>query len=69
MADPPEITEGSWPDRPKRYPVADRTDGVQAAPRSFAPAAPRDGMRDDGCPASMTDGRMGPGGDPAEGKR
>lgn len=68
MADLPEITEGSWPDRPKPYPAADKTDCVQAEPRSFDAAAPRYGLRDDGCPASVTDGRLGPGGDPAEGK-
>jgi hypothetical protein len=71
MADPREISEGSWPDRPPRYPTADKTDAVlPRQARTFDPAAaPRDGERNDGCPASMTDGRMGPGGDPAEGKR
>lgn len=48
------------PDRggPERYPAVGRTDSVQAEPRSFRPDIP----------ASMTDGRMGPGGDPCEGK-
>jgi hypothetical protein len=72
MPDPREITEGTWPDRPKPYPAVSKTDTVQAEPRSFDPAAdaptPQEPPRD-ACPASMTDGRMGPGGDPAEGKR
>ncbi|HKR89486.1 MAG TPA: hypothetical protein VJS38_15040 [Phenylobacterium sp.] len=59
MPDPRESAEGPRPERPEPYPQVDRTDGVQAAqPRSFRPDIP----------ASMTDGRMGPGGDPAEGK-
>lgn len=72
MADPREGAEGSRPEEPKPYPAVDRTDAVQGEIRSFDPAAdaptPRCGEGDP-CPASMTDGRMGPGGDPAEGKR
>jgi hypothetical protein len=56
--------------QPARYPIVDQTDAVQGEPRSFDPAADVATPRDrDACPASMTDGRMGPGGDPAEGKR
>jgi hypothetical protein len=57
----------------QRYPTVDQTDAVQGERRTFSPApetpAPREAARDAGCPASTTDGRMGPGGDPAEGKR
>jgi hypothetical protein len=72
LPDPREITEGTWPDRQPPYPPVDKTDAVQAEPRSFDPAADAPSVREppsDACPASMTDGRMGPGGDPAEGKR
>jgi hypothetical protein len=55
---------------PERYPAVDRTDGVQAEPRSFGAAPnPRQGAGDGATPASVTDGRFGPCADPAEGKR
>ncbi|MDB5446887.1 MAG: hypothetical protein JWQ97_2204 [Phenylobacterium sp.] len=58
---------------PERYPAADRTDGVGGESRSFDPLAdapaPRQGAGDGGPPAARSDGYMGPGGDPAEGKR
>jgi hypothetical protein len=51
---------------PERYPPANRTDGVES--RSFDPSAdaptPRQGAGD-----TTARGHMGPGGDPAEGKR
>jgi hypothetical protein len=50
----------------ERYPQVDQTDGVQAESRSFDPPAPREGPGDTSVPKP---GRMGPGGDPAEGKR
>jgi hypothetical protein len=43
---------------PERYPLVDRTDGVQSESRSFRPDIP----------TSTTEGRMGPGADPCEGK-
>ena len=56
---------------PERYPQVDRTDSVQAERRSFDPAAdaptPRQGAGDTSAPPA--EGRLGPGGDPAEGKR
>lgn len=56
----------------ERYPAVDRTDGVQGEPRSFDVAGggptPRQGAGDVS-PASVNDGRLGPGADPAEGKR
>ena len=53
----------------ERYPQVRQDDGVEA--RSFAPGnpQPRQGAGDGGPAASTTEGRMGPGGDPAEGKR
>lgn len=53
---------------PERYPDVDRTDGVQGETRTFNPS-PRRGAGDTSCPPSVTDGRLGPGSDPAEGKR
>ena len=58
MPDPRESAEGPNPERPRPYPAVDRADCVQGEPRSFRPDIP----------ASTTDGRMGPGGDPCEGK-
>ena len=55
---------------PERYPSAGKDDSVES--RSFDPAGknpePRQGAGD-GAPASANEGRIGPGGDPAEGKR
>ncbi len=65
---------------PERYPAVDQSDAVERTsrpgapadePRSFDPSAdaptPREGPADGGAPAG--DGRLGPAGDPAEGKR
>lgn len=57
---------------PERYPPVDQTDAVQGEDRSFEPAAdaptPRQGAGD-GSPTPVDAGRLGPQGDPAEGKR
>jgi hypothetical protein len=58
----------------ERYPPVKSDDGVEATPedRSFGGDAnpqPRQGAGDGSAPASANDGRLGPGGDPAEGKR
>jgi hypothetical protein len=54
---------------PERYPQVDQTDAVTGEPRSFDPSAdaptPRQGAGD----TDGSRGHMGPGGDPAEGKR
>ena len=51
---------------PERYPPAGRDDGVE---RSFAPnPKPRQGAGDSSTPVSVNEGRLGPGGDPVEGK-
>ena len=57
----------------ERYPAVDQSDAVQGGqPRSFDPAAdaptPRQGAGD-ASPGATQQGRMGPEGDPAEGKR
>jgi hypothetical protein len=60
---------------PERYPSVDQTDAVEAGPagepRSFDPSADAPSQRHagDGVPASTSDGRLGPQGDPAEGRR
>jgi hypothetical protein len=55
---------------PERYPPVDRSDAVES--RSFDPAAdaptPRQGAGD-ASPKATQQGRLGPEGDPAEGKR
>lgn len=51
---------------PERYPAVDQTDGVHGESRTFAPA-PRQGAGDT-APVSTNEGRLGPGGDPVEGK-
>jgi hypothetical protein len=62
-------------DGPERYPSVRQDDSVDsgAEQRSFDPSAdaptPRQGAGDGGAPASANEGRIGPGGDPAEGKR
>lgn len=59
----------------ERYPRVRRDDSVEGdgESRSFDPraddTAPRQGAGDGGAPKSKTDGNLGPGGDPAEGKR
>ena len=54
----------------ERYPKVDQTDAVQAEGRSFDSAVdaptPRQGAGDGTAPK---EGHLGPGGDPAEGKR
>lgn len=50
--------------RPEPYPAADRTDGVHGETRSFSSQQPAC----DVTPVSVAEGRLGPGGDPAEGK-
>ena len=56
---------------PERYPKVDQTDAVQGEARSFDAAAdaptPRQGAGDGSAPSN--EGRLGPGGDPAEGRR
>jgi hypothetical protein len=61
---------------PERYPSVDQTDAIEPAgpagePRSFDPSAdaPTQRYAGDGLPASTSDGRLGPQGDPAEGRR
>ena len=62
---------------PERYPSVRQDDAVEGGdpnePRSFDPSAdaptPRQGAGDGGAPRSVNEGRIGPGGDPAEGKR
>lgn len=71
MADERAGAQSPDPGPPKRagpqpYPAVDQTDGVHGEARSFA-AAPRP----DACsptPVATNEGRLGPGGDPAEGK-
>jgi|GEM_PF-1093355 hypothetical protein len=57
---------------PERYPSVDQSDAVQGESRSFDPSAdaptPRQGAGD-GSPGASDEGRLGPGGDPAEGRR
>jgi hypothetical protein len=62
------VDAGGGKVRPERYPRADRTDAVE--PRSFEPStdAPTPGQGDDATPDARGEGRLGPGGDPAEGK-
>lgn len=51
--------------KPQPYPAVDQTDGVHGETRSFSAAARQAG---DTTPVSTAEGRLGPGGDPAEGK-
>ncbi|CAN7179187.1 hypothetical protein LJR219_000347 [Phenylobacterium sp. LjRoot219] len=51
---------------PQPYPAVDQTDGVHGEARSFAAAPQREGC--DPTPVSTAEGRLGPGGDPCEGK-
>jgi hypothetical protein len=51
--------------KPQPYPAVDQTDGVHGETRSFSAAARQ---ACDVTPVSTTEGRLGPGGDPAEGK-
>jgi hypothetical protein len=50
---------------PERYPPARRDDGVEPSGNP----QPRTGAGDGPAPASTTDGRLGAGADPVEGKR
>jgi hypothetical protein len=56
----------------ERYPSVDQTDAVSGEGRSFDPSAdaptPRQGAGDTS-PAATTEARLGPAGDPVEGKR
>jgi hypothetical protein len=63
--------------RPQRYPPVNQTDGIEAAPdaaevageaRSFDPAAEGPEPRDLGAENAVNERRLGPEGDPAEGK-
>ncbi|HEY8573726.1 hypothetical protein [Phenylobacterium sp.] len=59
---------------PERYPSVRQDDSVESGEqRSFDPSAdaptPRQGAGDSSQPTSANEGRIGPGGDPAEGKR
>lgn len=67
------LNEASDKGGPERYPPVAKDDSVQASEgRSFDPkadATPRQGAGDGSAPASTQDGRTGPEGDPAEGKR
>lgn len=57
---------------PERYPAVRQDDAVEAEPRSFEKPRnpePRQGAGDASVPHSANEGRLGPGGDPAEGKR
>jgi hypothetical protein len=55
----------------ERYPPTRQDDAVsEGEQRSFAEnPQPRQGAGDGGPPPSTNEGRLGPGGDPAEGKR
>ena len=59
---------------PERYPPVRQDDAVETgeATRSFDTGSnnpqPRQGAGDTSAPASTSEGRLGPGGDPAEGK-
>lgn len=58
-------------DGPERYPSAGRDDSIgddRAFARPQNPEPPQ-GAGDGSAPPSTTDGRLGPGADPAEGKR
>jgi hypothetical protein len=56
----------------ERYPPVRQDDAVEARPeegRAFDPnPKPRQGAGDGGAPPAANEGRLGPGGDPAEGK-
>lgn len=56
---------------PERYPAVRQDDAVDGEDRSFAAEnpEPRQGAGDSSVPHSANEGRMGPGADPAEGKR
>lgn len=56
----------------ERYPSVRQDDAVEAEPRSFEKTGnpePRQGAGDTTVPPSANEGRVGPGADPAEGKR
>jgi len=53
---------------PERYPQVNRTDVVQGERRSFDPGGAAHDLGDE-APDFAADRRLGPGGDPAEGKR
>jgi hypothetical protein len=69
------LAEGGENASPERYPPVEKDDSVQAGGegRSFegegANPQPRQGAGDGGPDPSVNQGRMGPGADPAEGKR
>jgi hypothetical protein len=82
MADERQSGEGRRQDAakpqasPERYPAVNQCDAVESAmvagePRSFDPSAdaPTPRYRSEALPASVNEGRLGPQGDPAEGKR
>lgn len=56
----------------ERYPATNKDDSVAGESRAFEAKGnpqPRQGAGDDAPPPSTNEGRLGPGGDPAEGKR
>ncbi len=56
---------------PARYPSVRQDDAVEAEDRTFDTGnpKPRQGAGDSSVPQAANEGRMGPGGDPVEGKR
>lgn len=56
---------------PERYPAVRQDDAVEREDRTFASGnpKPRQGAGDSTVPPSANEGRLGPGSDPAEGKR
>lgn len=57
---------------PERYPAVRQDDAVEGEARSFEKTGnpePRQGAGDSTVPPSANEGRLGPGADPAEGKR
>lgn len=57
---------------PERYPSVRQDDAVEGESRSFESTGnpePRQGAGDTTVPPSANEGRLGPGADPAEGKR
>jgi hypothetical protein len=56
---------------PERYPAVRQDDGVEGERRAFASGnpQPRQGAGDTTAPSPANEDRLGPGADPAEGKR
>jgi hypothetical protein len=76
MTDERESVRGPRPGRPERYPRVNQTDVVErtveaedvAEPRSFRPDAEEPPSRESDSECAANERRLGPEGDPAEGK-